>query len=148
MKEQILKLMSHFGINATVLADEIGVQRSSISHILSERNQPSYDFIIKILKKYPSVSAEWLLLKKGSMLKEETIKNSNKESELFSTTTESKEIIVNPKENINKEKFNDSDKNSLIEENFMVTNVYSINKIVFFFNDNSFEEYKPRKVHS
>ena len=48
-------------LSAAAFADTIGVQRSSISHILSERNKPSLDFILKILHAYPSVSVEWLL---------------------------------------------------------------------------------------
>jgi transcriptional regulator with XRE-family HTH domain len=48
-------------LSAAAFADIIGVQRSSISHILSERNKPSLDFILKILHAYPSVSSEWLL---------------------------------------------------------------------------------------
>jgi transcriptional regulator with XRE-family HTH domain len=48
-------------LSSAAFADIIGVQRSSISHILSERNKPSLDFILKILHAYPSVSSEWLL---------------------------------------------------------------------------------------
>jgi len=56
MKEQLIKIMTHFNISSTRFADEIGVQRSSVSHILSGRNKPSYDFIVKILEKYPSIN--------------------------------------------------------------------------------------------
>ncbi|HJZ39504.1 MAG TPA: helix-turn-helix transcriptional regulator [Bacteroidales bacterium] len=69
MKEQLLKLLNHKGYTAARLADEIGVQRSGISHILSGRNQPSYDFIIKILDRFPDIDTEWLLLGKGEMIK-------------------------------------------------------------------------------
>jgi len=48
-------------LSAATFADIIGVQRSSISHILSGRNKPSLDFILKLLHAYPSVSSEWLL---------------------------------------------------------------------------------------
>jgi transcriptional regulator with XRE-family HTH domain len=55
------QLMHDSELSAAAFADIIGVQRSSISHILSERNKPSLDFILKILHAYPSVSSEWLL---------------------------------------------------------------------------------------
>ncbi len=42
-------------------ADEIGVQRSSISHILANRNKPSLEIIHKILRKYPDISFGWLM---------------------------------------------------------------------------------------
>lgn len=47
--------------SATSFADEIGVQRSSISHVLSGRNKPSLEFIQKILIAYPKISADWLI---------------------------------------------------------------------------------------
>ena len=59
--ERIKQLMHDNEMNAATFADTIGVQRSSISHILSERNKPSLDFILKILNAYPSVSSAWLL---------------------------------------------------------------------------------------
>lgn len=42
-------------------ADEIGVQRSSISHILSGRNRPSLEIIQKIVARFPEFTYEWLL---------------------------------------------------------------------------------------
>jgi transcriptional regulator with XRE-family HTH domain len=59
--DRIKQLMHDSELSAAAFADIIGVQRSSISHILSERNKPSLDFILKILHAYPSVSSEWLL---------------------------------------------------------------------------------------
>ena len=64
--ERIKQLMQDNELGAAAFADTIGVQRSSISHILSERNKPSLDFIHKILYAYPNVSAEWLLKGTGS----------------------------------------------------------------------------------
>jgi transcriptional regulator with XRE-family HTH domain len=58
---RIKQLMHDSELSAATFADIIGVQRSSISHILSGRNKPSLDFILKLLHAYPSVSSEWLL---------------------------------------------------------------------------------------
>ena len=69
INERILRFMKAKDIGSGNLADRIGVQRSSISHILSGRNKPSYDFIRKFLAAYPDVNAEWLLLGVGQMLK-------------------------------------------------------------------------------
>lgn len=54
-------LMKLNNLTASAFADEIGVQRSSVSHILSGRNKPSLEFIQKVLAKYPKVSADWLI---------------------------------------------------------------------------------------
>jgi transcriptional regulator with XRE-family HTH domain len=62
--------MNALGYSATRLADEINVQRSGISHILSGRNQPSYDFMIKLLERFPDINTDWLMLGKGRMFRE------------------------------------------------------------------------------
>jgi len=56
-------------MTAAQFADEIGVQKSSISHILSGRNNASLDFIQKVLLSYPEVNMEWLMFGKGPLFK-------------------------------------------------------------------------------
>jgi transcriptional regulator with XRE-family HTH domain len=69
MKERLLRILNHLGYSATRFADEIDVQRSGISHILSGRNQPSFDFLVKILTRFPEIDAQWLILGTGNMHK-------------------------------------------------------------------------------
>jgi transcriptional regulator with XRE-family HTH domain len=63
--ERLKKMMSFYGLTATALAESIEIQRSSISHLLSGRNRPSLDFVLKVLEKYPEVELYWLLNGKG-----------------------------------------------------------------------------------
>ncbi|MBL4594149.1 MAG: helix-turn-helix transcriptional regulator [Flavobacteriales bacterium] len=71
-------LMKLNNLTASAFADEIGVQRSSVSHILSGRNKPSLEFIQKIITRFPKVSADWLIAgvtnaeKQGVDIKETT----------------------------------------------------------------------------
>ncbi|MDR0437703.1 MAG: helix-turn-helix domain-containing protein [Bacteroidales bacterium] len=51
----------------TQFADAIGIQRSSMSHILARRNNPSLDFVVKTLNRFPEINAEWLLTGKNQM---------------------------------------------------------------------------------
>lgn len=69
MKERILAFLQNENKSYAQFAEEIGVQPSGISHILSGRNNPSLDFIVKMLLKYPSLSADWLLFGRGTMYK-------------------------------------------------------------------------------
>ena len=69
MKERILAFLQNENRSYAQFAEEIGVQASGISHILSGRNNPSLDFVVKMLLKYPSLSAEWLLFGRGAMYK-------------------------------------------------------------------------------
>ena len=61
-------ILDYYSLNASTFADKIGVQRSSMSHLLSGRNKPSLDFILKILDSYPNFDLYWLLTGKGKML--------------------------------------------------------------------------------
>jgi transcriptional regulator with XRE-family HTH domain len=67
MRERILEFLKAENKSSAMLAEEIGVQPSGISHILSGRNRPSLDFVLKMLEKYKSLSTEWLLFGRGSM---------------------------------------------------------------------------------
>ncbi|WMJ74214.1 helix-turn-helix transcriptional regulator [Cytophagaceae bacterium ABcell3] len=65
--KRIKKIIEHFELSPSVFADEIEVQRSSISHILSGRNKPSLDLIQKVIKRFPEINPVWLLTGKGEM---------------------------------------------------------------------------------
>ena len=62
MKEKLEFLLQNKGLTATSLARLLDIQPSGISHILSGRNKPSYDFVVKILRAFPDVNPDWLLL--------------------------------------------------------------------------------------
>ena len=51
-------------------ADMLGIQRSGISHLLSGRNNPSFDFITRMLEHFPELNADWLLMGKGKPYKD------------------------------------------------------------------------------
>ncbi len=61
MIKRIKSLISVKNLTASQFADLLGVQRSNISHILSGRNKPSLDFILKVSEHFPAVSLEWLI---------------------------------------------------------------------------------------
>lgn len=64
--KRLQKIMDFYGESASSFAEKIGVQRSSISHILSGRNKPSLDFVMKVLSSYSEVELYWLLNGKGT----------------------------------------------------------------------------------
>ena len=69
MKDRLSKIIKTEGLNTSLLANELDVQRSGIAHILSGRNNPSFDFLQKLLERFPKLNADWLILGKGSMYK-------------------------------------------------------------------------------
>ncbi|WP_418123949.1 helix-turn-helix transcriptional regulator [Chryseobacterium sp. PTM-20240506] len=69
LNERISKVIEYSRLTPSEFADEIDVQRSSISHITSGRNKPSLEFIIKIKSHFPEILWDWLVNGEGEMLK-------------------------------------------------------------------------------
>ncbi len=67
--KRLQKVIEYYGESASSFAEKIGVQRSSISHILSGRNKPSLEFVLKVLSTFPEVELYWLLNGKGTFPK-------------------------------------------------------------------------------
>ncbi|WP_343694172.1 helix-turn-helix transcriptional regulator [Flavobacterium sp.] len=137
-------ILDYYGLNASSFADKIGVQRSSMSHLLSGRNKPSLDFIMKIMDVFPEVDLYWILNGKGNFPKSDnetisdfqnndssTSSNENiSENNLFSQLIHQDEKTTsrNLKENKNA---NLSFENDEIE------------KIVIFYKNGTFKAYVP-----
>jgi transcriptional regulator with XRE-family HTH domain len=147
-------------ISPSQLADQIQVQRSGVSHILSGRNKPSLDFILKVLNSYPEIDADWLLFGKGQMInlvsKTESVnkpvaENNTKKSavpDLFAQVlpkpeVEPKPIETEPPPKVPVEAPAAEKVIEPIQEEKNV-NTEMIDKIVVFYGDNTFKEYKPK----
>lgn len=129
--------MDHLGLNAASFSAEIGVQRSSISHILSGRNQPSFDFLVKISAKYPQINTDWLLTGKGNILKQAA--NSLQKEPIQQTLFSDAREYAIPGTAKNK-----TVKNYPVEKsNRDVTNVNSIERVMIFYKNGTFSEYRP-----
>jgi transcriptional regulator with XRE-family HTH domain len=64
--KRLQKILDYYGVSATAFSEEMGFNRSTISHLLSGRNKPSLEFVMKVLQQYPEVELYWLLDGKGS----------------------------------------------------------------------------------
>lgn len=110
--EKLKTIIINEGLSASKFAQKIGVQRSSVSHVLSGRNKPSLDFILKIHKSINNIDLEWLLSNK--------LENSSLNND---TTPHNNETYPN----------------KIIEKDS--SHEHQIDKIVFFFKDGSFKTY-------
>ena len=122
-------LLKNYEISAATLADKIGIQRSSISHLLSGRNNPSLDFVIKILDNFPQISFDWFVKGIGHINSESNIEKDSLTPTLFDDleSSESEKSIKKTKTHLSRNEY--SGKN--------------IEKIVLLYSDGSFESYKP-----
>ena len=144
-------ILDYYSLNASSFADKIGVQRSSLSHLLSGRNKPSLDFILKILEVFPDVDLYWILNGKGTFPKnsEQLNKTENSvahvakqnipappSSEIIPENLFSEIKIPNPIPALETKKI--ENQNSSKE-----SNSDAIDKIVIFYKNGTFKSYVP-----
>lgn len=127
---RLKKVMLHFGLSAAELAASIGVPRSSISHILSGRNKPSLEFVLKLIEVHKEIDLHWLLKGRGTFPTPlaQTALDGTKTSTLSSKTafaTKNKESAAQQKQTS--------------EE---------IEKILIFYKDGTFEVHQSRSSKS
>lgn len=134
-------LLDYYNLNASSFADKIGVQRSSISHLLSGRNKPSLDFVMKITAIFPDVNVYWILNGKEDFLK--------KVAENKNTISTKNDIAPAPtlsQSNINKDLFDTIENSNVSIEKKEIAQT-SINqnseiyKIVIFYKNGTFKDF-------
>ncbi len=91
-KNRIENVMLHYEMTSSQFATEIGIQSSTLSHILNDRNNPSLDVLKKILSRFTEISSDWLVLGQGSMLRQE---RHSKVPTLFDTIDENSSTTGN-----------------------------------------------------
>lgn len=145
MKERLLEFLKAENKSSAQLAEEIGVQPSGISHILSGRNNPSLDFVLKMLEKYQFLASDWLLFGKGSMYKETKMQTLFDEDILLSRNNDTK-VLKNELHNDEIE-FKSVQKGELNKDPILSPEKEPaiVKKIVWFYENNSFVEYFPHQ---
>ena len=144
-------ILDYYSLNASSFADKIGVQRSSLSHLLSGRNKPSLDFILKIVDVFPDVDLYWILIGKGNFPKN-TQHSDEKENKLEqvvkqnSPTPSNMEIIPDNLFSEIREQNPIPASDAIKIENQNSTkepNSGAIDKIVIFYKNGTFKSYVP-----
>lgn len=145
MKERLLEFLRAENKTSAQLAEEIGVQPSGISHIMSGRNNPSLDFVLKMLEKYSFLSTEWLLFGKGIMYKDSRMQTLFNE---ISTSVNNNDLAAARKETVNQETdldYSEITDSERIEPGRVPGKASNLSRIVWFYEDNTFVEYFPSK---
>jgi len=157
MNERIRKFMDAQGLSPSELADNIGVQRSNVSHVLNGRNNPSFPFIEKLLKKYPKLNAKWLLTGEGTMMEGKPVLSASlfdipgertengseiSTSSLYTEKEEEKfsDVVQEPVNKSEEKKENHIDLHAIITSN---TQEKTIKKVIVLYDDKTFEAYNP-----
>ena len=137
-------------MTAAEFADAIGVQRSSVSHVINGRNNPSSTFLQKILSRFPNIDSRWLMLGEGS---EPTPSNNSlfetnstpplakteEQEKTITPTTQVKDPIADSLFQMEREPSTHNSESHIRTE----TNQRRISRIVIFYDDKTFTEYYP-----
>jgi|GEM_PF-1851545 len=115
MKDRLIEFMKIEGFTSVKFAEIMEVQPSSISHILSGRNNPNFDFISKFLKRFPDINPDWIINGEGAIYK------GNPSATGLKITKVNQDVITNVKSNKpnleNSNLFQQSDNNYQINNN-------------------------------
>ncbi|MCG8805870.1 helix-turn-helix transcriptional regulator [Tenacibaculum finnmarkense] len=132
---RLKKILSYYNLTSSTFADTIEVQRSSISHLLSGRNKPSLDFVMKTVNKFPEVDLYWFLYGEGEFPKKEKVVIIPEEikEEITENKEETKPTLLSADENLIK-KVDLEMKTPNIGDKKLV-------KIILLYNDGSFNEF-------
>ena len=113
MNKRLQQFLAAENITQARFAETIGVARAGVSHVLSGRNKPSFEFLDSMARNYPTLSLEWLISGRGKMYKQ--ILDSH-EPELFSEAAQIPEMQT------------------------VESNDRSIVKVVLFYSDGTYQE--------
>lgn len=139
MVDRIKALMEYKGLTSTQLADQVGVPRATVSHILSGRNNPSLDVVQKMLHAFREVSVDWLLLGEGTML---TSLASAPSSVVETPPAAKQPEIASP--NISQPVAQPSKVQDLpLPELTKTTAGKTVEQVLVFYSDQTFTAYKP-----
>lgn len=146
--------MEKENMKSGAFADSIGVQQSTLSHILNGRNNPSLDVIMKVHQRYSYINIEWLLYGTGEMESKEKSgapanPTPNPHPSLFDQSP------INPpnppgdlknRKEIALEKPSNTTKETVVQEvKYIERPPRKITEIRIFFDDNTYETFKGEK---
>lgn len=145
MKDRIQKIIEDKNLSPSIFADEVGLNRAVVSHILHGRNKPGLENLQKILSAYPDINPGWLISGIGSMYldgsgnpKTPTLFDENEE-----ITANSQEKTEYSRENELKQPSNTIKQAISQPVNLKITTSVKVKKIAVFYSDNTYEEFVP-----
>ena len=151
MNTRLKQFLAAENISQSQFADTINVVRASVSHVLSGRNKPGYDFITAIITAYPHLNIEWLMLGRGKMYKSTTAVVETPSQPAAQNIEDNLPLLFEYEEDIvEAETVNPpaptiSSMNTLINTAQSAVKQRKVTKILVFFDDDTFQEIAANK---
>ena len=127
-------LLDYYSLNASSFADKIGVQRSGMSHLLSGRNKPSLDFVMKISEVFPDINLYWILNGTDEFLKKNAENRNPPPLKIENHATP-----ISLKDDLKKDLFQEIEKKDRSEKK--INENAEIYKIVIFYKNGTFKDF-------
>ncbi len=151
LNKKIEQIIIDKGLSPSYFADTIGIQRSSISHILSGRNKPSLDIIQRILKVFPDIDRDWLLFDSDipeqnntQINRQQPVNQANNRQNLFEPTPRESPKNFQTEPNAVKPPVNMPLKRKIERPTVpTISSEKQIERIMIFYTDGTFEEKRP-----
>lgn len=154
-RDRIQQLMESEGLNSVQFATETGIKSATLSHILNGRNNPSLDVMKQILDRYRSVNSDWLILGIGQMYRQKTQSQTlslfdepvvnNIKSEINAPILEEKTVSGAEQTSEKKEITEIKDAKIELPPTIIKEISKSVDKIIVYYSDNTFEEFSSQK---
>lgn len=156
IKDRIRMIMEREKVPPRVFAETIGVQQSTLSHILNDRNKPSLEVVMKVHQKYNYVNLQWLLYGNGEMTADagnaSTSSSTNSgdyQPSLFdeNSINSSKEPIISENRREMPLKSIENTPKEIVKQEirYIEKPARKITEIRIFFDDNTYETFRPEK---
>ncbi|MEG2365938.1 MAG: helix-turn-helix transcriptional regulator [Alistipes sp.] len=142
MREKLLNLMKSEGLSSSRLAEILEIQPSGISHILSGRNKPGFDLLQKILRRFPRINPDWLLLDSEVMFRDsETATSPVEGRDMFDLSARPEMLTSNTQRPTS-----DSPATTLPQQPLQrAASAAEVVRVTVFYADQTFESFSPKK---
>lgn len=144
--KRLSEILEYYGITATAFSDMLEVNRSTISHLLSGRNKPSLEFVLKVLNAFPEVELYWLLNGQGHF----PTRTKNRPEDFSESGLQESDSILSKTDSISNQitvDFEQADqhktKNNSFSQNPQGEDFGAIERIVVFYQNGKFKTYTP-----
>ena len=148
MREKLQKLMASEQLTASRFAELLGIQPSGVTHLLGGRNKPSFDLVQKILRRFPHINPDWLLLDSEQMYRADAELPNDQPHQ---TSNEVAETPVNVEKISATQKPTNSEgstsANNSIERLATIgaVNRKNVKRVIVLFDDHTFESFEMSK---
>jgi len=146
LNDKVKQILIDKSISPSHFADEIGVQRSSVSHILAGRNKPSLDIVQKIIRRYPDLGMEWIMDEEELPDIELDRRVNNQGNSRQKSSVPSNSALLESSEKKSPD-ISTVQRNLEAKENSRTvfeTVQKSIERILIFYSDGTFKQYTPQ----